>query len=44
MKKRFLTILLSIAMILMLTPMTAMAATGDVAKVGETGFGTLKEV
>ena len=43
MKKRFLTILLSIAMILMLTPMTAMAATGDVAKVGETGFATLRE-
>ena len=30
MKKRFLTILLSIAMILMLTPMTAMAATESV--------------
>ena len=29
MKKRFLTILLSIAMILMLTPMTAMALTED---------------
>lgn len=43
MKKRFLTILLSIAMILMLTPMTAMAATGDVAKVGEAGFETLQE-
>lgn len=42
MKKRLLTILLSIAMILMLTPMTAMAATGDVAKVGETGFETLQ--
>lgn len=42
MKKRLLTILLSIAMILMLTPMTAMAATGDVAQVGEAGYETLQ--